>query len=386
MLLAQKGYSVLLVDRASFPSDTVSTHFIWQAGVAYLKRWGLLDAVAASNCPPVRKVRFDTGDVLLEGSPPPTVDGVADAYGPRRKILDSILIEAAVAAGAEFRDGFWVRELIEEDGRVVGLRGSTKDGPMATERARIVIGADGARSSIARIVGAEKYNVSKPLCASYYTYWSGVECDAFEMVARNGWGMGALPTNDGLTCVVVGFTESQFPGYRSDVAGAYLRSLELCPRFYERICSGQREDRILGIVETQSFFRKPYGSGWALVGDAGYYRHPLPAQGITDAFRDATLLADAIHEGFSGERAMEQALQRYEHTRNDAVLPMFESTCQRATLNPFPPHLIQFFRALEGNQEETDRFFGTDAGTVPLQEFFSRENIERIMAGAVMAT
>lgn len=385
MLLAQKGYSVLLVDRATFPSDTVSTHFIWQAGVSYLKQWGLLDPIVASNCPPVRKVRFDAGDVILEGCPPPTEDGVVDAYGPRRKVLDPILLNAAVATGAAFHEGFWVRELVEEDGRVVGVRGSTKNGPATTERARIVVGADGMRSSIARMAGAEEYNLSQPLCPSYYTYWSGVSCDAFEMVARTGWGMGAVPTNDGLTCVVLGFNESLFPNYRSDIEGTYHRSLELCPRFHALLEHGKPEERIMGIVETESFFRKPYGPGWALVGDAGYYRHPLTAQGITDAFHHATLLADAIHEGFSGERGMEAALQDYERRRNEAVLPMFESTCQRATLNPLPPEMMQFLRALKTNQKETDRFFGTDAGTVPMKEFFSPQNMERIMAGAATA-
>jgi flavin-dependent dehydrogenase len=110
MLLARKGYRVL-VDRTSFPSDTLSTHYIHQAGGARLKQWGLLDALVASNCPPIREQTFDVGPFALVGTPPPA-DGVADAYAPRRTVLDQLLVESASAAGAEVRERFTVRELV----------------------------------------------------------------------------------------------------------------------------------------------------------------------------------------------------------------------------------------------------------------------------------
>src|SRR5215472_6605246 len=135
MLLARKGHRVLLVDRASFPSDTLSTHYIHQPGVARLRRWGLLDQLIATGCPPSRSLVFDVGPFALTGAPPPS-DGVADGYAPRRTVLDSLLMGAAAEAGAEVRTGFPVDEIVFENGAVVGIRSGTK-----VERARLVIGA-----------------------------------------------------------------------------------------------------------------------------------------------------------------------------------------------------------------------------------------------------
>src|SRR5438045_803498 len=156
MLLARQGYRVLLLDKASFPSDTLSTHYIHQPGVARVKRWGLLDRVAASNCPPVRRQMLDVGPFAVVGSPPP-VDGVADGYAPRRTVLDQILVEAAVAAGAELREHFSMDDLVTDGGRVVGIRGRAVGGGTVTEKARIVIGADGLHSMVARSVQAATY-------------------------------------------------------------------------------------------------------------------------------------------------------------------------------------------------------------------------------------
>ena len=142
MLLARRGYRVLLADRATFPSDTLSTHFIKPPGVAMLRRWGLLDQVIASGCPPVPRFRFDYGPVVLAGSPPP-LGGGAESYAPRRTILDTILVEAAAQAGAEVRPAFTVDGMLTEDQAVVGIRGHARGGAAVTERARLVVGADG---------------------------------------------------------------------------------------------------------------------------------------------------------------------------------------------------------------------------------------------------
>jgi 2-polyprenyl-6-methoxyphenol hydroxylase-like FAD-dependent oxidoreductase len=381
MLLARKGYRVLLLDKAGFPSDTPSTHFIWHAGVARLKQWGLLERVRATNCPPVTRISLDLGDIVLRGTPPPTPDDVAEAYAPRRKVLDNILARAAVEAGAELRENFDVQELIFDNGRVTGIRGRTQNGTLVTEGARIVIGADGRNSTVARAVKAREYNTSPPLAPTGYTYWSGVPCTEFEQYFRAGWGMAALPTNDGLTCIVAGWDDAQYARGGGNLEGAYLHCLNSVAGVAERIHHGKREERLRGLGDLPSFFRQPHGDGWALVGDAGFYKHPIPAQGITDAFRDAELLSDAIDAGFAGRQPLEQALAEYERIRNDTVMPMYESTVQRASLKPPPPEVGQLFAALSQNQTETDRFFGTDAGTVAMAEFFAPENIRRIVMG-----
>jgi flavin-dependent dehydrogenase len=378
MLLARKGYRVLLMDRADFPSDTLSTHIIWQPGVARLRRWGLLDKVTASNCPPIRRVTFDVGEFAFAGTPPPAED-VAESYAPRRTVLDKILVDAAVEAGAELREGCSVQELAMDGERVVGIRGRTRAGSAAAETARMVIGADGVHSIVARHVQAPEYNAQPALACWYYTYWSGVPTAGAEYYPRDGRVIGCIPTNDGLVCIPTAWTRQEFSRYRADIEGNYLRTLELAPRLAERVRGGRREERFYGTADVPNFFRKPYGPGWALVGDAGYHKDPITAQGITDAFRDATLLAEAIDEGFSGRRPLEEALGDYQRRRDGEVQAMYEFTCQWAALEPPSPEMQQLFGALRGNQTEADRFLGTIAATVSIPEFFSPENQRRIV-------
>ena len=142
---------------------------------------------------------------------------------------------------------------------------------------------------------------------------------------------------------------------------------------------GKREDRFAGTSELLNFFRKPYGSGWALVGDAGYHKDPITAQGISDAFRDAELLANAVDAGLSDTKPLEEAMSEYEQRRNEAAMPMYEFTSQLATLEPPPPEMQHLFAALRGNQADTDRFMGILAGTTSIPEFFAPENIRRIV-------
>ncbi len=143
--------------------------------------------------------------------------------------------------------------------------------------------------------------------------------------------------------------------------------------------SGKQVTPVRGTPEQPGFFRKPWGDGWALAGDAGYHKHPLSAQGITDAWRDADMLSEAIHDGFAGRRPLQEALADYQRRRDEAVTPMYESTCQRARMEPPPPEMVALFEALRGNQEAMDRFFGLDAGTVAIPEFFSPASVGRIM-------
>ena len=381
MLLARKGYKVLLVDRATFPSDIMSTHFVWQAGTGYLHRWGLLDKVRATGCPPVTKFTLDLGEFALSGCPPPAEPAAPEALSPRRRVLDKILIDAATEAGVEVREGFSVQEILFDDGCVTGIRGSSKSAPGVTERARIVIGADGLHSLVARAVKAPK-TIERPIAGcGYYSYWSGVKIGGAELYPRQGRIAVAFPTNDGLTCVVVGAPHCDFDQYRANIESTYLEGLDMAAPLAARVRAGRREERFVG-GEFLNFFRKPYGPGWALVGDAGYHKDPYTAQGISDAFRDSTLVSNAIDDGFSGRRPLDAALAGYERRRDEAAMPEFESTCQRAALKPPPPEMQQLFAALRGNQEQINRFFGTDAGTVPILEFFSPENMQRIMSRA----
>jgi 2-polyprenyl-6-methoxyphenol hydroxylase-like FAD-dependent oxidoreductase len=384
MLLARKGYKVLLLDKAGFPSDTLSTHYIHQPGVAQLKRWGLLDRVIASNCPPVREMIFDVGPFALAGAPPAS-DGVAEAYAPRRRVLDNILVEAAVQAGAELREHFTVTELLMDGERVSGVRGHTAGGATVNEHARIVIGADGMRSLVARSVQASTYNVKPGVTCAYYTYWSDLNLKGTELYSRPERMIITGPTNDGQSLVIIYWPRDAFEEVRADIEGSFMRAVGLVPSLAERLHNGKRSERFYGTADLPFFFRKPFGPGWALVGDAGYHKDPIAAQGITDAFRDAGLVAEAVDAGLAGRRPIDEALADYEQSRNEAVMPLYEFTYQLASLEPPPPEMQQLFGALRDDQEQTNRFFGTVTGAVPIPEFFSPENIGRIMAGAQVA-
>jgi flavin-dependent dehydrogenase len=383
MLLARKGYRVLAVDRATFPSDTISTHHIHQPGVARLKRWGLLDRLRATNVPATTEVVFDVGPFAVRGAPPPA-EGVAESYAPRRTVLDQLLAAAAVEAGAELREGFTVHELIREGGRVAGIRGAERHGRVVAERARVVVGADGLRSFVARAVGAETYNERPVLTNCYYSYWSGVELETTTLYARERRFMVADRTNDGLVMVGVVSPAEEFTRIRADVEGSYLRSISLAPDLAARLGAGRREERVLGTGQIPNFFRRAYGPGWALVGDAGYFKDPLTAQGITDSFKQAEWLAAAIDAGLSGERPLQEALADYARRRDEEALPMYEHTVRLAELAPPSPEMQQLFWALRDNRAEADRFHGTVAGTTDPREFFSPENVARIVGASAL--
>ncbi len=380
MLLAQEGYSVLVVDRATFPSDTISTHLVHPPGVAALQRWGLLERLTATGCPPIDTYLFDFGPFTLSGAP-----GTAEApvaYGPRRTVLDALLVDAASEAGAEVREGFTVEDVVFEDGRVVGVRGHGKGSGTVTERARVVIGADGRHSTVAKTVGAEQYNDKPQLLCGYYAYWSGLPMNGrWETYVRPDRGFAAWPTNDGLTLLVGGWPYAELAANKQDIEGNFLKMLDLAPHFAERVREAKREERFVGTA-VLNYFRKPYGPGWALVGDAGYNKDFITAQGIADAFRDAELCVAALDQSFTGERTFDDAMASYQSTRDEHVLPMYEFTTQLATLEPPPEELQQLLGAMAGNQEAMDGFARVNAGVTSPAEFFAEDNVAGILSAA----
>jgi flavin-dependent dehydrogenase len=380
MLLARQGYRVLLVDRARFPSDLMRLHYVRQPGVALLRRWGLLDRVVASNAPLLPLMTQDQEGSVLTGTAWP-IDGVTDAIGPRRKVLDGILVEAAVEAGAELREGFTVQEVLTDGDRVTGIRGRDAGGAPVTEHARVTVGADGMRSIVARTVDAPVYEAQPSLVCYYHSYWSGVPTDRIEVYVRGRRIILAFPTNDGLTCVVVGWPHGEFQDVRSDIEGSFRSALDLAPDLAGRVRAGRREERFGGMADLPNFFRRPFGPGWALAGDAGYHKDPYLAHGIMDAFRSADLLARALDDGFSGREALHEALAGYERRRNES-LPLYRLNLQLAALEPASSEQLRLRSALRGNPEETSRFLGVAAGTVPVAEFFAPENLARIMREA----
>jgi flavin-dependent dehydrogenase len=373
MLLARQGHRVLVVDRAGFPSDTLSTHYIHQSGVASLERWGLLPRIAAAGAPGIRNYTLDVGPFALHGAPPP-IGEVTEAYSLRRTVLDQMLVEAAADAGAQVRQHFPVDGLVTDGDRVTGIRSRGK-----TEHARVVIGADGLNSLVARGVGAPTYNDQGTLTCAYYTYWSGVEIDGVELYPRPGCMIVAAPTNDGQVVTIVLWPNAEFHAIRSDIERRFLEALELAPGLAARVRRATRSERFRGTGRLPNFYRRPHGKGWALVGDAGYHKDPILALGISDAFRDAELLAQAVDAGLSGRAPLARALADYERRRNELSAHGFQSTIGFARLQPPPPDMQQLFAALRDNPRERDRLFGTFAGTVPPDEYFAPDNLTRIL-------
>ena len=224
MLLARKGYKVLLVDRASFPSNTVSTHVIHPPGLTALQRWGLLDDLVATGCPWLPAYTFDLGPLVITGTPT-AADGTAGSYAPRRIVLDELLVRAAGKAGAELREGFSVTELIIDGDRITGVRGHARGGTEVSEYARVVIGADGVHSRVAEQANAPRYREGPVLTGAYYAYWSGVPATGALWMLRPGRGYGLIPTNDDLTLVLAAWPQAEAARVKQDLQGNYLREV-----------------------------------------------------------------------------------------------------------------------------------------------------------------
>jgi flavin-dependent dehydrogenase len=371
MLLARRGLKVLAVDRARFPSDTLSTHQVQVPGAARLARWGLLDPLRDAGTPPARRVRFDARSVVLEGCWP-AVDGVDALYSPRRTRLDKLLVDAARAAGAEVREGFAVDEVLFDGDRVSGIRGGA-----IRETARLVVGADGRHSLVAKAVRAPAYHGKPPLSIAYYTYWAGVPVAGGEMYQRDRRMIGAWPTDDGLVLTYVAAPADEFGGFRRDPEAAILRSLDAAGDLGERARAGERAERVFGTADLPNRFRVPHGPGWALVGDAGLLMDPITGQGIAHAFRDAERLADAVAAGEPLDAA-------YRARRDAETLPMYEMTTDLAAFPPARPEQRLLLEALEGRPDEISRFLGVLAGSEPATDYFAPRNLLRLLGARGM--
>jgi flavin-dependent dehydrogenase len=253
------------------------------------------------------------------------------------------------------------------------------------ETARIVVGADGVLSPVAAAVGAEEYVSTAAGTAVWYSYWEGTGLDELVVTRVPGTEMAVVPTNDGRVNVMVGVKEERFREFRGDVEGNYHRGLDLFPEFAERVRGGRRVEPFHGTRQTRQFLRKPYGNGWALVGDAAYHKDPISGSGVSDAFRQVDVLVDAIDAGLSGRRQLSWALAGYHAWRDHTFIPVLEYIARIATLDEFPPEILGVIKALQHAPDQRDRFLGLVGGQTSFTDFFSPENCGRIMATAAAA-
>lgn len=322
MLLARQGHSVLLLDRATMPSDTVSTHAITRSGVVQLQRWGLEDRVADVTAS-VREVVLGFGDKRIRFDVR-AEHGVDTFYAPRRHHLDGLLVDAAVEAGVEFAGGTRLTDLVWIGDEVCGVVANG-------ERigARMVVGADGVWSKVASLVGAPERYRHEPTNAVSYAYFTGIDAPGFWFQFTPGVNAGLINTSDGEVCVFAGRPSDEFESFRRDPDAEFDHLLARAgPDLYEMAGTGTRVSPFRGTPGLPGFIRKPWGPGWALVGDAGYTKDPISAHGISDAFRDAELCARAVHRALidpSGATASMTGYQRRRDRLSWSVLRHSES-------------------------------------------------------------
>jgi flavin-dependent dehydrogenase len=348
MLLARLGHDVVVVDQASFPSDTLSTHSIVRSGVVQLRRWGLLDSVLDSGAPATRQVTFNADGESVTRMIKHKA-GVDLVVAPRRYILDTIIAAAAERAGADVRMGVTVTGVQRDRrGRVTGIYGHDSTGAPVEFGGRYVIGADGLRSRIARSVGAEIIDHRPATGAAQYAYYAGSQWSGMELFVAEQAFAGVFPTHGGQACIWVCTPSADAKearrraGSREEAFGQLLR--RAAPQLAERLHHARRTSPVRGMLRQPNQVRQATGPGWALVGDAGYYRDAITAHGISDASRDAEFLAIALDQalGAAGEST---ALARYQQQRGEALREIFEITCRLAAF-PAVPMFVELQKQL----------------------------------------
>jgi flavin-dependent dehydrogenase len=340
MLLARLGHDVVVVDQASFPSDTVSTHAVARSGVVQLRRWGLLDPVLASGAPAIRQVTFHAGGESVTHTIRHKA-GVDLVVAPRRYVLDTIIAAAAGRAGAGVRTGVTVTGVQRDGyGRVTGIYGHDRAGAAVDLGGRYVIGADGLSSRVARSAGAAITQGRPAGGAAQYAYYAGIPWAGMEFYVAERSFAGVFPTHDGQACIWVGTPSADAKaarrraGSREEAFGELLA--RSAPQLAERLRHARRASPVQGMLRQPNQVRQAFGPGWALVGDAGYHRDAITAHGISDAFRDAEFLAVALDQVLSAGAEESTALARYQQQRDQALGEIFDITCRLAAYPPVP--------------------------------------------------
>jgi flavin-dependent dehydrogenase len=388
MLLARQGHRVAVLDRRTFPSDTVSSHYLHLHGTARMRDWGLLPRLLATGCPTIERItlRIEDGQRAAHFDEPfPAMSGMTFGVAPRRTVLDTLLRDGAAEAGAEVLEGFTVDELVFDDGRVTGVRGRHRGAAPVTLNARMVVGADGIHSTVADAVHADEYESAPPGTAYWYTYWTGTDFDQFVFTRGPGRELFVAPTHDGAVVVLVGVKNSAFHEFRADIEANYHRVLDAFPLFGDRIRAGERVEPFYGSRFTKQWLRTPYGPGWALLGDAGYHRDPVVGVGMSDAMVHAEKLAEVIDAGLRGTADLDAGLAGFHAWRDRTVRSTYEYAKRIATLDPMPTPMMDVLVALRHDPEQRQRFLRVYGGEVDFREFFAPENSARILQRAQRA-
>jgi 2-polyprenyl-6-methoxyphenol hydroxylase-like FAD-dependent oxidoreductase len=315
LLLARAGAKVLLVDRQDYGTDMMSSHALMRTGVLQLHRFGLLNTVMAEGTPEVRVTTFYGAEQLA--IPMKEEHGLTYLCGPRRTVLDRILVDAARAAGAEVRHNVMLSELhFGAERRVTGASLRNAAGQEIATNCDLVIGADGRQSTVAKLVDAATLRESESASGSVYGYFEALNRDGFHWHFADQAAASIIPTNASHHCVVASVPDRSFSDvFKGDVEAGFFRVLASnSQQLHDDVRKARLVGRFKGFPGRRGFFKQAHGPGWALVGDAGYFKDPLTAHGITDALRDAELLVravcDASPRAFHAYQDMRDALSR----------------------------------------------------------------------------
>ena len=356
LLLARQGARVLALDKSRYATDTLSTHALMRGAVVQLHRWGLLPAVAGAGTPPVRSTTFHLADADTTIAVKPK-HGVEALYAPRRTVLDTILADAARDAGADVRFGTSITGLRRDRaGRVTGITGRACPARLEAS-ADLVIGADGRRSAVARWAGARAAHVAPAFSLLIYRYLRADAPDGYHWYFRDGAAAGVIPTNDGQACVFAATSAERLqsePGRGADAAWRHILD-RAAPGLAERLDRRGPAGSPRVFPGLTGYLRDATGPGWALVGDAGYFKDPITAHGITDALRDAEILARAVASGGP------DAVCRYQAERDELSMRLFRVTGRIAsfdwTADEIAGHLLELGEAMA---EEAAAMAGDD--------------------------
>jgi 2-polyprenyl-6-methoxyphenol hydroxylase-like FAD-dependent oxidoreductase len=385
--LAHAGRRVVALDRARFPADTISTHLMWPGGIAELRSLGALERVRALGAPPMPVAFAGGGGIEIQTGYTP-VGGIDYAMCVRRIGLDAALVATAREAGAEVREGARVTDLIWDAGRVAGVRYENGTGALRALRAPVVIGADGRRSTVARLVGAQQPYRRKPSGrACFYAYWDDARPEWRHVAAqwREQGELGtAFPCDGGLVLVLLQPPVARVSSFREDLAGSYERAVGAIPGLAARLDGCRLAGKVRSATGIESYFRHSSGPGWALAGDAGHFKDPVTAQGIRDALRHGRLLGEAVAPTLEHAKALDPALRGWEHRRESDCLAVYQWTNLLARGEPMTALEIELYRAARERPALARELADVFARTRPPSKFLTPARLAILTARALL--
>lgn len=358
--LARSGLSVCVVDRAEFPSDTVSTHLFQVEGVAVLDRLGVIERLLATGAPWLESVSMRVEDISVSQRLPRRPGDAGPALCVRRPLLDTILVERAREAGADVRTSMRVTALVESEGRVCGVHALGGDGREVELRAPLVVGADGMGSTVARLVGARSYHVVANQRFGYWAYFEGARRESPAAITFERWDdelvIGA-PTDSGLYIAMALPPLERLASFTADLESSFDAHIAASPLVGAFVDGARRTGRPRGTAGYPGYFRESAGAGWVLVGDAGHFKDPTPGQGISDALRQGETLAATIVQGLGGSRSLDAALAEWWRWRDDDSFEMHWFCSDMGAAGPVPRPFLEMVRDFASRPNGLDPWF-----------------------------